>query len=835
MSDSNRERLLRAIAEEEARIAALTVERERGRQHLKELRTALAGCRTPPCAEDIDRSTTAAELSPTLSSAEKVRLFQGLFRGRSDVYPRLWNNARTGKKGYAPVCANEWVRGVCEKPRVKCGECLNEAFRPLDDQAILAHLQGRHVMGVYPLLPDESCWFLAADFDKSGWKEDVAAFVETCHQHDLPVAVERSRSGDGAHVWFFFVESVPSNTARRMGCYLITRTMARRHQLSMESYDRFFPNQDTMPAGGFGNLIALPLQHEARQRGNTLFVDANFEPHRGQWEYMSSLHRIDASTVQEIAESATRSGTIVGVRSVSPDDDLEAVPWRRSPSRKASDELITGPFPSIVRAVIGQKIFVEMAGLPSAMLNRIKRLAAFQNPEFYKKQGMRLSTALTPRVISCAEDTSAHIGLPRGCRTELEALFRDHGIALSIEDERQDGEVLDVDFHGNLTRVQVAAVRALLEHDIGLFVAPPGAGKTVVAINAIAERRRNTLVVVHRQPILEQWVAQLSIFLGIDAKRVGQIGGGKRKPNGMLDVAMIQSLVRNGEVSDMVAGYGHVVVDECHHVPAASFERVLSEVKAKYITGLTATPQRRDGHHPIIEMQMGPTRFEISPKSDSATRHFDHRLIIRDTLFRCARNDAAPRIQDLYNALAADDSRNQLIFDDVLHALEEGRSPILLTERRDHLEWFAQRLERFARNLVVLRGGMGAKRRRDVAERLATIPPNEERLVLATGRYIGEGFDDARLDTLFLALPVSWKGTLVQYAGRLHRVLPGKHEVRIYDYVDRQVPMLARMSERRQRGYRAMGYAEATVPTANGVKNSETVIEWDTAPSTDRW
>ncbi len=487
---------------------------------------------------------------------------------------------------------------------------------------------------------------------------------------------------------------------------------------------------------------------------------------------------------------------------------------------------ITEPLPPKVRAVLAQKLFVEKAGLPSPLINQIKRLAAFQNPEFYKKQSMRLSTATTPRVIACAEDLPQHVGLPRGCRTELEALLREHGVALDIADERVADGSLGFRFRGKLTPVQEKAASTLLAHDIGVFVAPPGVGKTVVGTYLVAERGCSTLVLVHRRPLLDQWLAQLALFLGIEPKEIGQIGAGKKTGNGRLDVAMIQSLVRKEKVEDVVAGYGQVIVDECHHVPAVSFERVLAEVKARYVVGLTATPQRRDGQHPITEMQLGPVRFAVDPKSQAAQRPFAHKLVARETGFKMS-SEGTPSIQELYAALAADEKRNRLILDDVIHALEEGRSPILLTERKDHLEFFAAKLERFARHLVVLQGGMSAKVRRGVKERLAAIPDREERLILATGRYIGEGFDDARLDTLFLALPVSWKGTLIQYTGRLHRLHPGKTEVRIFDYVDREVPMLLRMFEKRLRGYRAIGYARGEAPLGYAEPGDAVIVEYD--------
>ena len=655
------------------------------------------------------------------------------------------------------------------------------------------------------MLKDETCWFLAADFDKESWLDDVAAFVETCQSLNIPTAVERSRSGNGAHVWFFFNSPVPAVIARRMGCYLITETMAHHHKLAMGSYDRLFPNQDTLPRGGFGNLIALPLQYEPRQAGNSVFLDLDFQPHSDQWAYLTSLMRIAPTTVESIAGEASQHGKVVGVRFSSGNEGgKDEAPWERPPSKQSDTKQITEPVPEKVRAVLAQRLFVDKADLPSPLLNQIKRLAAFQNPEFYKKQTMRLSTALTPRVISCAEEFSKHIGLPRGCKDELVALLHHYGSKLVIDDQRNSGETLKVRFSGKLTATQKQAASALCKHETGVFVAPPGIGKTVIGTWLIAERQRNTLVLVHRQPLLDQWVEQLALFLELDTKDIGRIGGGKRKPNGRLDVAMIQSLVRKENVSDLVANYGHVIVDECHHLPAVSFERVLNEVKARFVTGLTATPQRRDGHHPITEMQLGPVRLTIDGRNQAVHRSFNHNLIIRETDIKI--DDDNLRIQEIYRRLTADKERNQLIFNDVLQALEEGRSPIVLTERKEHLEYFASQFRNFTPNLIVLQGGKTAKKSREELNRLAAIPDDEERLVLATGRYIGEGFDDARLDTLFLTLPVSWKGTLTQYAGRLHRLHPDKTEVRIYDYVDRDVPMLARMFERRLRGYRAIGY-----------------------------
>lgn len=813
-----------AIAREESRLDRLEAEQSDVRSRLAALRSKLASLDAPNGAPEV----AGIRHSPSVPETpeEKIRLFGSLFRGRVDVFPSRFVSKRTGKAGYAPACHNKFVPAACELPKVKCGECPNQAFLPMNDEAVHAHLTGRQVMGLYPLLEDETCWLLAVDFDKKAWTDDVIAFVETCGRTGLPVAVERSRSGNGAHVWFFFSAPVPASAARAMGCHLLTETLSRRHQLSMDSYDRLFPSQDTMPRGGFGNLIALPLQWEARRAGNSVFVDDQLQPFPDdqQWSYLASVRRIDPSVVERVASEAARAASIVAARDV---DAEEAEPWRRSPSGRAQQQPVTEPLPRTVQAVLAQRLFVEADGLPSAMLHRIKRLAAFQNPEFYKKQRMRLSTAMTPRVIACAEDLPKHVALPRGCRDELVTLLQEQGVTLEVRDERVRGDRVALEFLGKLTPLQHRAAKALLEHDTGVLVAPPGAGKTVIGAWLAAARGRSTLVIVHRRPLLDQWVTQLSMFLGCEPREIGRIGGGKRTPNGRLDVAMVQSLVRKGRVDELVASYGQIVVDECHHLPAVSFERVLAETKARYIVGLTATPRRRDGHHPVTEMQLGPVRFTIDPRSRAGARPFTQELITRETRFQPKSGDTTPTIQKLYAALAADEKRNALILDDVIGSLEEGRSPILLTERRDHLEYLASRLEKFARHVIVLRGGMSERERRNVLERLSAIPDTEERLVLATGRYVGEGFDDARLDTLFLTLPVSWRGTLIQYAGRLHRPHPAKRDVRIFDYVDRGVPMLERMFEKRLRGYRAIGYARSEAPVGFGERPRDFVLDYD--------
>ena len=798
------------IAELVARLTALERERAEIVAEIDTLQSARSG---KTAAIKVVPSAIAGDPIDRNSAIEKkIALFRRLFRGRSDVFPIRWENRATGRSGYAPACANEWRRGVCEKPKVKCSTCPNQAFRAVDDVSIERHLRGvdangaPFVMGVYPMLTDNTCSFLAADFDEGEWRRDVSAFRETCRRHKIPVAIEQSRSGNGAHAWIFFEEPIPAASARRLGAFLITDTMERVPDIGFGSYDRLFPSQDTMPAGGFGNLIAMPLQGLARTSGNSMFIDESCSPNPDQWAFLSAIQPMARSTVDHLIEEASASGKILGVRIPLVDEDEE--PWLAPPSRRQPPPAIGGPLPNAITVVQADQIYIPRHALPPPLIARLIRLAAFQNPEFYATQAMRRSTHDKPRIISCAELTSHHVALPRGCFDAVCDLLASLGIAVTIDDCRTTGAPIPLAFTGALRPNQEQAIAALLPHDTGVLAASTAFGKTVLAIRMMAERGVNTLILVHRRQLMDQWIERLKGFSSLPHDAIGMIGGGRRKPKGQVDVALIQSLVRKGEVNDVVGNYGHLVVDECHHLSAVSFELVARRSKARYILGLSATVTRKDGHHPIIVMQCGPIRHRVDARSEAAKRPFDHVVRIRDTNFQLQAplDISSPSIQDVFKEMIADEARNDLIFDDVLRALEAGRSPVVITERTAHLETIAKRLERFARHVIVLRGGQSEKQRRDVADRLASIPQAEERVIVATGRYLGEGFDDSRLDTLFLTMPIAWKGTLAQYAGRLHRLNDAKREVIIYDYVDMRVPVLARMATKRRIGYQAIGY-----------------------------
>ena len=748
------------------------------------------------------------------SPAAKIELFRSLFRGREDVYPRRFVSRKTGKAGYAPACANEWIRGICEKPRIKCTDCPNRRFFPITDEVISWHLSGRDdrggefAIGVYAMLQDETCFFLAVDFDDEHWQQDAAAFLETCRGLEIPAALERSRSGNGAHVWFFFTEAIPAGLARKLGSYILTETMERRPEIGLESYDRLFPNQDTLPRGGFGNLIALPLQKEARQRGNTVFLDEHFKPHTDQWAFLASMERTGRARVEALVRDAESKGRIIGVRIAVADEDDDS-PWAARPSRRPKEPPIPGPLPEKLELILGDQIYLAKENLPPGLRNRLLRLAAFQNPEFYRAQSMRMPTYNKPRIIACAEDHPKHFALPRGCMDDVRQTLASLQIQPVLRDERCGGVPLEVSFHGTLRPEQQAAVEALLAHDTGVLAATTAFGKTVVAAWLIAQRGVNTLILVHRQQLLEQWIERLSSFLKLPPKQIGRLGGGRKKLTGALDVALVQSLVRNDVVDDCVAGYGNLIVDECHHISARSFESVVRRAKARYITGLSATVTRKDGHHPIIFMQCGPIRHRVDAKAQAAARPFTHHVLVRPTNFRAlALSEPDPRaeFQQLYEALPADDKRNQMICEDVVKAVQEGRSPLVLTERIEHLQRLAEMLSPHIPNLILLQGGQTRKEMNAALAQLAGIPETAGRAVLSTGKFIGEGFDDPRLDTLFLALPVSWRGTIAQYVGRLHRLHERKREVRVYDYADLNIPMLSRMFDKRCRGYEALGY-----------------------------
>ena len=740
--------------------------------------------------------------SPTHFTAEdKIALFRRLFRGREDVYPQRWESAK-GTSGYSPACANEWKPGVCHKPRVKCGDCNQRRLLPVTDQVIYDHLAGKQTIGVYPLLGDNNCHFLAVDFDGADWREDAGAYMQSCRELGIPAALEISRSGNGAHVWVFFAEPVPAREARQLGSALISHTCNRTRQLSLASYDRLFPNQDTLPKGGFGNLIALPLQKQPRESGRSVFVDEHLQPCPDQWGFLASIRPMSRRDLEDAILRASGGHHPLDVAFAPEDDDSK--PWQRPspvPPR------IPGPLPQSLVLVLANQIFIAKADLPQPLANRLIRLAAFQNPEFYKAQAMRLPVWNKPRIIGCADNYPRHIGLPRGCLDAVLDLLRENDIHPELQDERLAGRKVATRFTGILRKDQKAAVRELLRHDIGVLCAPTAFGKTITAAALIARRNVSTLVLVHRTELMRQWRERLTGFLEIPKGALGVLGGGKKKPSGKIDIAVLQSLSRREDLGELLDHYGQIIVDECHHLSAFSFEGTLKQAKAKFVVGLTATPIRRDGHQPIIFMQCGPIRHSAARPETSPTR-----LEVWPKALPAPKIPPDSPIQDLFRILAGDAIRNQRIAADVLAAYREGRKVLVLTERTGHLALLRDAMGMGVEHCFVLHGRLSKKQRAAVFAELDALEESAPRVLLATGRLIGEGFDHPPLDTLVLAMPISWKGTLQQYAGRLHREHTDKRDVRVYDYAEINHPQLARMWDKRQRGYRAMGYDIRPMP-----------------------
>jgi len=746
-------------------------------------------------------------LKSLLTNPEKVNLFLQLFKAREEIYPKRWENSKTGKSGYSPVCHNEWNREFCKKPTIKCADCSYQKFSRLDESAVESHLKGQNVIGTYAIRSDDTCIFLACDFDEASWQLDVQTYRETGRTLGIEVAVERSRSGNGAHAWIFFENPVSAKLARSLGTLILAKCSERNLRLSLESYDRFFPSQDFLPKGGFGNLIALPLQKLARESGNSSFIDETFGCYSDQWTYLNGVKRLSLSEVRQLLnEYLPKNG-------FNP-DGFEDVAWLTDNSILAKTSSTNKSEPSLTGETIeisfGSMLSIPIEKLPARVVAKLKKTSSFANPEFYKKQRMRMQTYPLSRFIFSGEIRANEIVLPRGVLDDAIKILTVAGAKVVIRDERIARKKLKVEFSGTLSESQVNAVSLLKKNDIGILMAPPGAGKTVMACALMAERKVSTLILVHRQPLMEQWRERIETFLGFSKKEIGNLSGAKKKMTGKLDLAMLQSLSKIEDLTEIAQSYSQIIIDECHHIPAASFEDILKQLPARFVVGLTATPYRKDGLEKILFQQCGPIRHEFD---DIDANNLQKNVTIHETGFRLsAEVGHHPAYHELIQLLTSNEARNKKIIGHTLNAISEGRFPLLISDRKEHLDTLeklvGEKVSAEELKIIRLDGDLSNKQRRVAMMNLHELRnANCQVLLMSSASLIGEGFDLPALDTLILATPLSFEGRMIQYAGRIHRKSEGKTDVRMIDYLDSSVAMLVKMHRNRLKAYKQMGYA----------------------------
>ena len=740
------------------------------------------------------------QLKPSFTNEEKVNIFMDYFKGRDTIYAYLSIDKRdSNKKYYIPKCANEWNKNICNKTMgKKCKNCRYWVDKPIDKEVIRNHLFNNVTIGIYPMLEDETCYFLAFDFDdkkdENSIKEDVLAFASVCDKYNIPIGIERSRSGKGIHAWIFFKNNIKAITARKMGSLLLSKTMEIRDNLKIDSFDRMFPNQDTMPNGGYGNLIALPLQSEPSKYNNTVFLDRNFIPFNDQYSYLSKIRKMDYDDVCAVIKTLSKSTIDISSENIEIKNEI------KDKQKNNFD------FPKSISVILNNMVCIDKANLSSSVKNCFRRLATFANPEFFKRQRMRLSVHNVPMVIDCSKEDNKYLMIPRGKFEYLCELCNENNVKMKIIDNRNNGQKLNIKFNGKLRDDQKIALNEMLKYENGILEAPTGFGKTVICCKLIEKRNVNTLIVTFNLSLLKQWKERIKEFLNID--EVGQIGGSKNTLTNKIDVASIKTIYNDGKFNDVVKNYGMIIIDECHHSSAYTYEAALNMMNAKYVYGMSATPEKENGHTPIIKMQCGNIRYKVNMKEYNKKLNLSMKVYRKNVHLNFVnKNIADYKINEIYDLISKDVIRNNIVINDIEKEFKKGKNILVLTERIEHLEYLYERLSNITENIIVYRGGLGKKVVKKYDEMNSyIIENNENKIIIATSSCIGEGFDDSSLEVLFLTMPISSINRIVQYTGRLHRKNENKKEIIVYDYVDDNFSMIRNMFLKRKKAYEKVGY-----------------------------
>jgi len=791
---------------------------------------------------------------------EHASLLYSYFKGRQDVY-----SLRSSKKGYYTQCNNFWKYGICPKrdgTKIKCQDCSSQDYKELKGRVILQHLQGikedcTDVVGLYPLFPDGSCWFLVFDFDNHDesaepskeWQQEVNALREMCSVLGIDSLVERSRSGKGAHVWIFFSDPIQASKARKFGESLLRKGAESVSLKNFTYYDRMMPMQDFLPEGKLGNLIALPLQGRALRNGNSAFVDESWNTYKDQWKRLRETRRLSEKEVDDL------------IKLWCPDDDAMSIFQNDVVEDTAAGHtsLLFGQTPAStnrdfhaedadgsVKIILSDGIYVNKKGLKDRMQNAIRRIAAYSNPQFFQTLKLGFSTKDTPRIVYNGYDEGDYIVIPRGCYDELISQLSVAGVRYDVVDKRQKGRKIDIHFNGDLYSEQQIAAEKMLYNDIGVLAAATAFGKTVLGAYLIAEKKVNALVLVHNVEIMNNWIKDLSSFLTINeelptyttpkgrvkkrSSLIGTFSSQKDSTTGIIDIAMITSLGREDNINELVRNYGMVIVDECHHAAAVTHENVLRAVTARYVYGMSATINRGDKQDKKMFMQLGPIRHRYTAKERAQKQGIGHYIYPRFTRLVDLNQSEDKNPSDYYRLIMQSELRNMQIVSDVIDCVKRGRTPVVMTKYKEHAQKLYDMLQGVADHVFLLQGGKSLKERAAIREQMAAVRADESLVLVAIGQYVGEGFNYPRLDTMLLAMPISFEGNVEQHAGRLNRDYEGKKDAIIFDYIDQHVPTLKRMYYKRLRAYKKIGYEVCSKVTdkqevANSIFDSQNYFD----------